>query len=149
MISAVFDKQLMISVNNKVGTLADVTSIISSSGINLIAICAYAIEDMVAICAYAVNQKVALMFVTEDNNEARKILEDQGYQVREEEVILLSVENKPGALQAVTDKIAEAGIDLTLIYGSAEKEGKFSRIVLISRDNMEVMMVIKMMLERS
>ena len=138
MVSAAFDKQLMISVSNKVGTLAEVTSVIAASGINLVAMCAYAIADMVAI-----------MFVTEDNNEAKRLLEKRNFNVAEEEVILLTIENKPGALQIVTEKIAEAGIDLVLIYGSVEKEGKFSRIVLISRDNMEAMMIIKMMLERS
>ena len=138
MVSAVFEKQLMISVSNKVGTLAEVTSVIAASGINLVAMCAYAIADMVAI-----------MFVTEDNNEAKRLLEKRNFSVAEEEVILLTIENKPGALQIVTEKIAEAGIDLVFIYGSVEKEGKFSRIVLISRDNMEAMMIIKMMLERS
>ena len=136
-VNAAFDKQLMISVSNKVGTLAEVTHIISSSGINLVALCAYAIDNTVAI-----------MFVTEDNNEAKRVLEERNFHVAEEEVILLTIENKAGALQTVTEKIAEAGIDLTLIYGSVEKEGNFTRIVLISRDNMEAMMVIKMMLER-
>ena len=138
MISVELDRQLMISLDDNVGSLAEVTNMISASGIN-----------MVAICAYAANQKVAIMFVTEDNNGARKILEDQGYNVREEEVILLSVENKPGALQAVTDKIAEAGINLKLIYGSVAKEGKVSRIVLISENNMDVMMMIRMEFGRS
>ena len=138
MVSAVFDKQLMICVSNKVGTLAEVTSVIAASGINLVAICAYALADIVAI-----------MFVTEDNNEAKKQLEQRNLNVVEEEVILLTIENKPGTLQRVTEKVAEAGIDLTLIYGSVEKEGKYSRIVLISRDNLEAMMIIKMILERN
>ena len=137
MISAMLDKQLMIMTKNAVGSLAEVTSIISSSGINLVAICAYAINDM-----------VAFMFVTEDNNAAKGLLESQGYSVQEEEIVLLSLDNKPGALQRVTDKIAEAGIDLRLVYGSVDKEAKMSRVVLIANNNLDVMMVIKMLLER-
>ena len=57
MIKAVLDRQLMISVNNDVGMLAAVTSVITSTGINLLANCAYAIDD-----------KAAFMFVTDDNN---------------------------------------------------------------------------------
>ena len=128
----------MISVDNTVGSLAEVTSTVSASGINLIAMCAYAVED-----------NVAIMFVTEDNNEAKRLLEARNFVVKEEEIILLSIDNKPGALQAVTDQIAAAGIDLRLIYGSVDKESTGSRIVIISEDNMEVMMVIKTMLERS
>lgn len=138
MISAALDKQLMIMVNNNVGSLAEVTSVVSSSGINL-----------VALCAYEVGNKVAIMFVTEDNNAAKKLLEHQGFPVQEEEVILLSIPNKPGALQIITEKIAEAGIGLRLIYGSVEKGGPTSRIILIADNNLDVMMIIKTELERS
>ena len=66
MIKAELNRQLMIQLKNTMGTLADVTAIISSSGINVIALCAYAIENTVAI-----------MFVTEDNNEAKRLLEEK------------------------------------------------------------------------
>ena len=137
MIHAELDRQLMIMVNNSVGSLAEVTSVVSASGINL-----------VAMCAYEVGNKVAVMFVTEDNNAAKKLLEKQGFHVQEEEVILLSIANKPGALQTVMDKIAEAGINLRLIYGSVEKDGPMSRIMLIADNNLDVMMIIKTELER-
>ena len=132
MVNAVLDKQLIITVDNKVGTLAEVSSVVSSSGIN-----------MIAICAYAVDNKGFIMFVTEDNNRAKELLKVKGYNVREEEVILLSLRNKPGELQAITKKIADAGIDLTFIYGSVEKKRKVSQIVLISENNKAVLTAIK------
>lgn len=137
MVRAELGRQLMIRLDNKVGSLAEVTSIIAASGINLI-----------AICAYEVDNTVAVMFVTEDNNGSRRLFEDRGIGVQEEEVILLTVDNKPGALQRVTEKIAEAGIDLHLLYGSVEKGSEASRIVIISRNNLDVMMLIKTELER-
>ena len=137
MIKAEISKQLMIQVDNRVGTLAEVTSFISASGINLIAMCAYEIEGLVAI-----------MFVTEDNNAAKKILESHQIDVQEEEAILLTIDNKPGALQRITDKIAEAGISLRLIYGSVAEKVEFSRIILLSDNNLDVMMIIKTELER-
>ena len=45
MAKAVLGKQLMISVNNEVGALAKAASIISDAGINLIAVCAYVIDN--------------------------------------------------------------------------------------------------------
>lgn len=137
MIHAELGRQLMIRLDNKIGSLAEVTSVIAASGINLIAICAYEAGGM-----------VAAMFVTEDNNGSRALLEDRGITVQEEEVILLTVGHKPGALQRVTEKIAEAGIDLNLLYGSVEKDGKKTRLVMISRNNLDVMMLIKTELER-
>jgi hypothetical protein len=138
MVRAELSKQLMVYIDNTVGKLAEVTSVISSSAINQVAICAYEVEGMVAI-----------MFVTEDNNEAKRLLEKQGFEVQEEEVILLTVDNKPGALHRVTSKIAEAGVDLTLIYGSVTKDAPTSQIILISKNNLDVMMIIKTLLERS
>ncbi|MBP9854605.1 MAG: ACT domain-containing protein [Candidatus Omnitrophica bacterium] len=137
MIKAELDRQLMIHLKDTAGTLAEVLSVVSSSGINIVALCAYAIEGMVAI-----------MFVSEDHNAAKTVLEKKGFDVQEEEVVLVTVENQPGALQAVTNKIAEEGIDLTLIYGSTDKDAERSSIVLISRNNLDVLMLIKMEMER-
>jgi len=138
MIKAVLEKQLMISVTNDVGMLAAITSIITSTGINLL-----------ANCAYAIDKKAAFMFVTDDNNEARKLLEAHNINVLEEEVILLSIDNKPGVLRAVTDKMAESGINLTLMYGSVDPSAEIARLVLASKNNLDVMMLIKTELERS
>lgn len=137
MITAEMSHQLMLRLDDQVGSLAEVISAISSSGIN-----------MIAICAYTLDKTVAIMFVTEDNNKAKKILEKYGMEVAVEEVILLSIENKPGALQSITDKIADSGIDLKLIYGSVDPNDNVSRIVIIAEDNMEVMLILKTMLER-
>lgn len=137
MVQAEISKQLMIRVDNRVGSLAEVTSFLSASGINLIAICAYEIEGLVSI-----------MFVTDDNNATKGILERNNIKVQEEEVILLTIDNKPGALQKITDKIAEAGINLKLIYGSVAQNVNVSRIVLLSDNNLDAMMIIKTELER-
>lgn len=131
MINAIIDTQLMIRVNNKVGTLAEITSVISASKINLIAITAQAVDNVGNIC-----------FVTENNSEAKKLLKTKKYDVREEPVVLVTLDHKPGALQAVTTKIAQAGIDLTLIYGSVEKEGIISRVVMIAEDNKSLLLAI-------
>ena len=132
MINAILDSQLMITVNNKVGTLAEVTSVIAASKINLIAISAYAVDNVGHI-----------VFVTENNKEAKKLLKSKKYEVLEEGVVLVTLDHKPGALQAVTTKIAQAGLDLTLIYGSVEKEGIISRVVMISEDNQSLLMTIR------
>jgi len=134
MTDAILSTQLMINVNNKVGTVAEVSSTISASGINLIAVCAYAIDN-----------NGFIMFVTEDNKKAKKLLIDKKYDVREEEVVLLNIDNKPGALHAVTQRIADCGIDLTLLYGSVERKGKKSQVVLISENNNAVLAAIKTM----
>lgn len=131
MTKAVLEKQLIITVDNRVGTLAEITSLVASSKINLI-----------AMCAYAVDNKGVIMFVSDDNARAQRLLKARKYDVREEEIILLSLGNKPGALQTICQKIADVGVDLNLVYGSVEKGGKTSRIVFITEDNPAVLMAI-------
>jgi hypothetical protein len=137
MIKAELARQLMVRGDNEIGMLARITRVISQSNINL-----------VALCAYSLGNNVAVMFVTDDNNEAKRLLEAKGYDIQEEEVILLSIDNQPGALQRVTDKIAEAGVDLALVYGSVDESAAVNRSVIISSNNLEVMMIIKTELER-
>ena len=132
MTKAVIDKQIIITVNNEVGALSEVTGILAEASINLFAICAYDVEN-----------KGVIMFVEQDNKTAAQLLRAKNYDVREEEIILLTLDNKPGALQAVAGRIADAGIDMTLLYGSADKKSKTTRVVIISEDNQAALMAIK------
>ena len=63
MIKAQLGKQLMVSVGNKVGALAEASRIVSDAGINLVAVCAYVIDNTGFI-----------LFVTEDNEKAKGAL---------------------------------------------------------------------------
>ena len=132
MINAVLEKQIIITVDNRVGTLAEISSAVAASKINII-----------AMCAYAVDNRGVIMFVSDNNLRAKKLLKMKKYELREEEVILISIKNKPGALQEVMEKIADIGVDVTLVYGSVDKEGKTSRIVLITEDNNFVLMSLR------
>lgn len=131
-IEAELDKQLVITVENQVGTMARISELISSAGIN-----------MVAICAYGIDNKGLIMFVTEDNPQAKKVLKSEKFDVREEEVILITLENNPGALQTLAQRIANSEIDLNLIYGSVNKKGKSSRLVIVTEFNNAVLAAIK------
>src|SRR5262245_13784193 len=124
MSKGVLNKQLIVRVGNEVGTLAQITSLISSYKIN-----------MVAICAYAVDGSCVITMVTENNNHAKRLLKEKGYDIYEEDVALVTVDNAPGALNSITDKISKAGINLKLMYGSVDKYGKTSRIVFVSEEN--------------
>ena len=132
MIRAALDKQLLVTVDNQVGVLAHLIEVISLAGIN-----------MVAICAYEVANQGIIMIVTEDNEKAKDLLTAKGYHVREEEVVVLTIENKPGALQTLTQRIADAGIDVTLIYGSVEKNLSATRIILLSQYNNAILKALK------
>ena len=132
MANATLGKQLIISVDNRVGALAEASSIVADAGVNLIAVCGYVIDN-----------KGFILFVTEDNDKAKSVLKAKRYDVREEEVILVSLDNKPGTLKMLTEKIAKVGVDLTLLYGSVEAKGKSSSVVIVSENNKVALAAIK------
>lgn len=138
MISAELDRQLMIRIDNQLGTLADITGILGEANINLVALCAYTFE-----------KTCVLMFVTDDNNAAKKLLESHEFEIREDEVILLKIGNKPGSLKEVSESFAKEGIDMRLSYGSVDKDADQCQMVLITDNNLDAMMIIKTQLERS
>ena len=131
MISAVLGKQLIITVDNQVGALAEASRVVATEGINLIAVCAHVIDN-----------KGIIIFISEDNSRAKNLLKARKYDVREEEAVIATLENKPGALKTVTEKIAQAGVDLTLLYGSVDKKARASTIVIVSDNNSAVLAAI-------
>lgn len=126
--SAQMGKEISVTVINKIGVLADMAKILSERGVNIEAVVGYAAER---------NQAV-ITFICDDQSRAVDELKKRGYKsIEENEVVILDLENKPGALKTVTTKLATANIDIKYIYGTtcACASGCPARIVLSSEDN--------------
>lgn len=131
MANARIGEQLMITVGNRVGALADVSRILAEVGINL-----------TALCGYVIDNQGFIVFVASDNAKAKSLLKAKKFDIREEEVVLVTLDNRPGTLRAITEKIADAGIDITLLYGTADEKGKTSKVVIVSENNGAVLTAI-------
>ena len=94
-------KQIVIVMENRPGTVADIATILGEKGVN--------IDD---IDAEAVG-KMALVRMTVGNYDlALKVLRDAGFNALSEEVFLVRLEDKPGALARVARRFKEAEIDI-------------------------------------
>ena len=124
MVDAVIGKQIVITVDNQVGALAEASRVLSNEEVNLR-----------AACAHVVNNRGVIVLVSDDNDKAMNVLGTRKYDVREEEVIIVTLDNKPGSLKAITEKIAQAGIDLNLVYGSVVKGQDKCTIIFRSPNN--------------
>ena len=100
-------KQLIFSLPNRLGLLAQVASAVSQAKVNIEAICAYEMDD-----------KGFFMLVTDNNAKAKKVLVKMGADVEVEDVLVVGVPNKVGQLQKLAKKIADAGVDIYYAYGS-------------------------------
>jgi hypothetical protein len=118
------EKQLTVIMQNKTGTLAEVTGLMADKGVN--------VEN---ICAYTVGEVAVVHLLTNNNDNARTALEKEGYRVVESEVILVHVWNRPGSLSAVAAKFRQHAIDVQYVYGTSSLAGEKMTIVFSSEDN--------------
>lgn len=111
MVKAMKIKQLSFSLPDKIGLLSEVAAFITAAKINI-----------EAICAYGMGNEGHFMMITDNNTKAKKVIAHMGAKVTTEDVIAVEVPNKVGQLQLVAKKVADAGIDISYVYGSPVKQ---------------------------
>ena len=111
---------LVIEVDNRPGALAKVAAACSDAGVNLAA----------ATCV-GEGDRAELHILVPHAEAARHALAitHQAVVTREREVVVVEVEDKPGALADLARIVAEAGVDLDLVYVATH-----NRVVFGSKD---------------
>lgn len=117
-------KQLLAVTENKVGMLAEVCSVVSAAGVNI-----------QAINAYVAGNKANFRVVSDNNQKTKEALEAKGYQVSEQDVVMVELPNQVGVLKETADKLKGQGIDLEYIYGTTCNCGGDCLLVFGSNDN--------------
>jgi hypothetical protein len=104
--SASIPFDLVIEIKNEPGALARVAAAISDAGVNLAA----------ATCVGTADE-VELHILVPHAEAARHALATAQLGVsREREVVVVEVDDRPGVLADLTRKVAQAGVDLDLVY---------------------------------
>jgi len=118
-------KEISVTVANKIGLLADISKILSERGMNL---------D--AVSGYTLGKEAKITFLADDAQRALDALKKSGYKsIEEKEVVILEIENKPGALKNITEVLAAQGVDIKHIYGTACASGCPAKVVISTNDN--------------
>ncbi|MCX5679852.1 MAG: ACT domain-containing protein [Candidatus Omnitrophica bacterium] len=126
-------KELVVSLPNKVGILADISKILADHGINV-----------EGVAGYTEGRDAKIMIVAEDTLRAKEALEKGGYKaIKENEVLVIDLENKPGALKVMTAKLAKDGIDIRYTYGTACSSGCPARIIVATSANEKALALLK------
>ena len=126
-------KEIVVTEKNKVGILANISKILADAGINI-----------QGVAGYAADNEAKIMLVTEDNLRAVDAIKNGGYKaVKESEVVIAELINKPGALKSFTTKLAAGGIDIRYIYGTICSTGCPGRLVLSTSDNEKAVALFK------
>ena len=101
-------KQLSVFLENKSGRLTEVTEVLASANINL---SAFSVADT---AEYGM-----LRFITNNPEEAMKVLKDKGFSVHITEVIGLIVPNESGGLYKALKLLSAEGISVEYMYAFA------------------------------
>jgi len=111
---------LVIEVDNEPGALASIAAACSDAGVNLAA----------ATCV-GTGDRAELHILVPHAEAARHALAitHQAVVTREREVVVVEVEDRPGALADLARIVAEAGVDLDLVYVATN-----NRVVFGSQD---------------
>lgn len=123
-------KEIGFKMSNKVGLLSEVTNAIAGAKVNITAICAYGMEGT-----------ASFMLTTDSNAKAKKALAPFRVAIEERDVVEVEVLDKPGELQKVAKRIADAGIDIEYMYATASS-GKKEACIFMTSDNAKVIKVI-------
>ncbi len=107
--------ELYILLENKPGTIYDLTRLLKKKRINILAIGLFI--DTARIYVDAPERAIQAMH-------------EQGYAVEQREVLSIKMPNRPGALMEITQKLSNAGINIINLYGAMEKDQKRGRIIM-------------------
>lgn len=117
-------EEIEIKTMNKVGLLADIAMVLSNEGINI-----------EAAVGYGIGKMAKLMLITNANIRIVDTLRRKRYKsVKESEVLIVELENKPGALKVVTTELKAKKIDIKHLYVTTSAGG-WSRMVIQTTDN--------------
>ena len=117
------EKQLSIFLENRPGLLAKICGTLADAGINILALSIHDTVDHAIVRLLADRPVKALL-----------ILEQLGLYILESDVVVLELDNRPGALGEVARKLARADINIEYAYCSATSRQGDGCLILKSDD---------------
>lgn len=113
--------QLTVSAESKPGVLAKVSDALAKAGVNIL-----------GVCAGEASGRGKIRLLVSDLAHAQAALAAAKIRCGEEPALLLSMEDRPGALAAATAKLAAARINVKCAYATAS--GGRAQVVLVVAD---------------
>ena len=125
-------KQLTVFVENKQGTLVNVTDTLASNNVNIRAL-SIAETDGFGI----------LRLIVDDEAKAEKVLQEEGYLIKITEVVGVKIGDAPGKLSYVLRTLADAGINMEYLYAFMARTERHAYVVLRVENNAETEKVLE------
>ena len=125
-------KEIIVSAKNEAGLLSKLSKLFADRGVNII-----------AISAQVAGGAALLNFVVDEHVTAMDLLRKKKYQVHENNVVLVQIEDKPGAMLRMTQRLMGKKIDLVNIYGSATNTYSPCLLVFSTNNDQKAMVALR------
>ena len=112
-----------VTLQNKPGTLAQVSSTLGKAGVNIS-----------ALLAPEIRGKGKVRLLVDNLDKAKDALKAAKIRFGEEEAIAVELDNKPGALGEVAEKLGQAKINIRYAYATAAEGSAKATVVLAVPD---------------
>ena len=117
-------KQLTVFVQNKKGTVVEVTNILSQNNINLRALSIAETQDF-----------GILRMIVNDEEAAEKVLSEHGYLIKVIDVVGVKISDEPGKLTEALGVLDKANINVEYLYAFMARTEKHAYVVVRVEDN--------------
>lgn len=97
-------KEFRVRVPNRPGKLAEVTGALAQQGVNL--------RSIAGVDAIG----TAVAFAVDREEPAREVLEGLEFQFTETDMLAVTLDDEPGQLHEVAQKLGEAGVNIDSVY---------------------------------
>ena len=98
-------RQLSVFIENKAGRVSEVTDVLGTAGIN---IRGFSVSDT---AEYGI-----LRLVVDRPEDGMTALKEQGFTVKESDVICIRLDDAPGSLARVLKIVSDAGVNIEYVY---------------------------------
>jgi len=105
-------QQISIFLENKAGRLAEVTSILTESGVNIRALSLADTTDF-----------GVLRMIVDDTRKAEQFLKNRGFTVGKTDVVAVEVEDKPGGLHRILETLQQTDVNVEYMYAFVHQSG--------------------------
>jgi hypothetical protein len=132
---AVLAKQISIIVENKIGVLDVMAAYLADRGINIEAIAGYEMPG---------SKQSAIMLVVNDTVRASEAIKERGFgPVEIRDVIIVELDNKPGALKTVTGLLVHKDINIGYLYATTSLDKCPVKVIMSTSDNEAAIITLK------
>ena len=106
-------KQVILKLKNQPGELARVCNILRRDGINI-----------ESIFGGGLNEQGMVHLITSDSGTAERAFRKSGYEPKVNEIVTVKLEDKPGELWKVAERLSKNKVNINWIYLLAREKGQ-------------------------